>query len=152
MTTPDIRTALERLVELDDRKGPAPAIANAWTDAIATARAALAEPVGVGASDDAWWHELVSEIARVQHVAAGEGQGPRFDLAEAVVRWCHPAPPAPEPPTDEQLLESAAKALGYKFIPSDESCLTAEASELLGFARAVLDRWGTPNPITEELK
>jgi hypothetical protein len=61
------------------------------------ARAALAQPEGEGASDDAWWHELVSEIARVQHVAAGEGQGPRFDLAEAVVRWCHPTPPAPEP-------------------------------------------------------
>lgn len=47
--------------------------------------------------DDTWWHELVSEIARVQHVAAGEGQGPRFDLAEAVVRWCRPAAsPVPE--------------------------------------------------------
>jgi hypothetical protein len=56
-----------------------------------------------------------------------------------------PNPPAPdEPPTDEQLLESAAKALGYKSIPSDETCLTAEASELLDFARAVLARWGTP--------
>jgi hypothetical protein len=60
------------------------------------AYAALAQPGGEGPSDDAWWHELVSEIARVQNVAAGEGQGPRFDLAEAVVRWCHPAPPAPE--------------------------------------------------------
>ena len=49
-----------------------------------------------------------------------------------------------EPPTDEQLLESAAKALGYKSIPSDETCLTAEASELLDFARAVLARWGRP--------
>ena len=43
---------------------------------------------------DAWWHELINEIARVQHVAQGEGQGPRFDLAEAVARWCRP--PAPE--------------------------------------------------------
>jgi hypothetical protein len=39
------RTALQRLIQLEDRKGPAPAIANAWTDAIADARAALrAEP------------------------------------------------------------------------------------------------------------
>ena len=44
--------------------------------------------------DDAWlFPELVSEVARVQHVAAGEGQGPRFDLAEAVARCCHPATP-----------------------------------------------------------
>jgi hypothetical protein len=35
------RTALQRLIQLEDRKGPAPAIANAWTDAIADARAAL---------------------------------------------------------------------------------------------------------------
>jgi hypothetical protein len=48
MTTPNIRAALERLIELEDAKGPAPAIANAWTDAIAAARAALAEPVGEG--------------------------------------------------------------------------------------------------------
>ena len=49
--------------------------------------------------DDAWFHELVSEVARVQHVAAGEGQGPRFDLAEAVARCCHPAtlPPLSHP-------------------------------------------------------
>ena len=55
---------------------------------------------------------------------------------------------APEPvregPSDEELLESAAKALGYKSIPSDETCLTAEAGELLAFARAVLARWGRP--------
>jgi hypothetical protein len=39
------RTALQRLIQLEDRKGPAPAIANAWTDAIVDARAALkAEP------------------------------------------------------------------------------------------------------------
>jgi len=47
-------------------------------------------------------------------------------------------------PTDEELLETAAKSLGYKHIPSDENCLTAEASELLDFARAVLARWGRP--------
>jgi hypothetical protein len=51
----------------------------------------------VGSTDDSWWHELINEIARVQHVALGEGQGPRFDLAEAVGRWCRPVtPPAPQ--------------------------------------------------------
>lgn len=54
-----------------------------------------------------------------------------------------PAPqPAPQEPTDDELLESAAKALGYKSIPSDETYLTAEAGELLAYARAVLARWG----------
>jgi hypothetical protein len=47
-------------------------------------------------------------------------------------------------PTDEELLESAAKALGYKSIPSDETCPIVEAGELLAYARAVLARWGTP--------
>ena len=54
------------------------------------------------------------------------------------------AEPVGEGPTDEELLDAAAKALGYKSIPSDETFLTAEASELLAFARAVLARWGHP--------
>lgn len=49
-------------------------------------------------------------------------------------------------PSDEELLEAAAKALGYKSIPSDETCLTAEAAELLTFAHAVLARWCCPTP------
>jgi len=44
--TLSIRTALERLVHLEGRKGPASAIANAWTDAIADARAALRAETG----------------------------------------------------------------------------------------------------------
>jgi hypothetical protein len=57
----------------------------------------------------------------------------------------------PEPaPTDEELLESAAKALGYKSIPSDETCPIVEAGELLAFARAVLARWGTPANTTSQ--
>jgi hypothetical protein len=76
MSTPDIRTALERLVELEDAKGAAPAIANAWTDAIAAARAVLAaEPVVKGPTND----ELL-------------------DLARAIIdHWNPPATPAPEP-------------------------------------------------------
>ena len=54
--------------------------------------------------DDDWWHELVNEIARVQHVALGEGQGPRFDLAKTVEFLRRPTPPAPEP--GEQPLSS----------------------------------------------
>jgi hypothetical protein len=65
------------------------------------------------------------------------------------------AQPEPVAPTDEELLESAAKALGYKSIPSDETCPIVEAGELLAFARAVLARWGTPAnqpvPVSERL-
>ncbi len=65
------------------------------------------------------------------------------------------AEPEPEGPTDDELLEVAAKALGYKSIPSDETCLTAEAGELLAYARAVLARWGRPAikpvPVSERL-
>jgi hypothetical protein len=75
-------------------------------------------------------------------------------LAQAILghpgsAWHPPdnlAQPAGEGPTDEELLEAAAKALGYKSIPSDETCLTAEASELLAFAHAILARWGRPIP------
>jgi len=51
-----------------------------------------------------------------------------------------------EGPTDEELLESAAKALGYKSIPIDHEggAVEAYSSELLAFARAVLARWGRP--------
>jgi hypothetical protein len=54
------------------------------------------------------------------------------------------AQPKPVAPTEEALLECAAKALGYRHIPKSETCLTAEADELLAFARAVLARYGTP--------
>jgi hypothetical protein len=57
------------------------------------------------------------------------------------------AQPKPVAPTDEALLECAAKALGYKHIPKYETCLTAEADELLVFARAVLARWGATPPL-----
>jgi hypothetical protein len=52
--------------------------------------------------------------------------------------------PKPVAPTDEALLECAAKALGYYHIPQAETCLTATADELLVFARAALARWGRP--------
>jgi len=67
----------------------------------------------------------------------------RWDDAIAAARAALAAAPEREP-SDEELLESAAKALGYKSIPSDETCLTAEAGEMLAFARAVLARWGRP--------
>jgi len=47
-------------------------------------------------TDEAWWDELINEIARVQYVAAGEGQGGQIDLAKAVELWRRPAA-LPEP-------------------------------------------------------
>ena len=165
MTTPSIRTVLERLVELDKRiEDVIPGIEiDNWIDAMDAARAALkpkpegqrptdgdlydlaeqfngdpvaamrhalelwgnplqgapepgenlatpsAPPPQTPPTDDAW-RELVSEIARVQHVAAGEGQGARFDLAKAVELWRHPAaPPEPETLAARPLLERVAK-------------------------------------------
>ena len=75
------------------------------------------------------------------------GGGPPEDTADAdLITRARTAlaQPEPEGPTDDELLESAAKALGYKSIPSDETCLTAEAGELIAYARAVLARWGRP--------
>jgi len=159
MTTPNIRTALKRLVELDKRiEDVIPGIEiDNWIDAMDAARAALkpddmppaplseddlrqrwnqqadeynqwesldfceqlawAQALAIRAdrhaaalkakpqtppTDDAW-HELISEIARVQHVAAGEGQGGRIDLAKAVKLWCRPAA-SPEPETPAEAL------------------------------------------------
>jgi hypothetical protein len=41
-----MRSALKRLIELEDQNGPNPAIANSWTDAIADARTALLKTPG----------------------------------------------------------------------------------------------------------
>jgi hypothetical protein len=50
----------------------------------------------------------------------------------------------PQGPTDEELLEIAAKSLGYYCIPKDDTnYLYAVAGELLVFARTVLARWGS---------
>lgn len=57
------------------------------------------------------------------------------------------AEPEPEGPSDEQLLQMAADAIGYESIKIGEyecegSAIEAYGSELLSFARAVLARWG----------
>jgi hypothetical protein len=83
MSTPDIRAALERLIELEDDKGPAPAIANAWTDAITRARAALAEPVGEGPTD-----EKLIQLAidtRLYRFQATAGDPVQYEMTEQQV-------------------------------------------------------------------
>jgi len=65
MTTPNIRTALERLVELDKRiEDVIPGIEiDNWIDAMDAARAALDEPEGEGPTpiDYRRWHDAHSE-------------------------------------------------------------------------------------------
>ena len=99
----DIRAALERLVELSEQR----AIASAWTDAIAAARAALAEPVGeqhviqpykfTESGDGPTDEELLAMRSWSSHSHTFDSD--LVDFARAVLaRWCHPAaPPAPEP-------------------------------------------------------
>ncbi len=77
--------------------------------------------------NDAWWRELINEIARVQHVAASEGQGGRMDLAKAVELWCRPAtPPAPEvgeaiQPTGRSGLTWEAAIQGLRGVLADQT-------------------------------
>jgi alkylhydroperoxidase/carboxymuconolactone decarboxylase family protein YurZ len=52
------------------------------------------------------------------------------------------AQPEPEGPSDEELLETAADAVGYEHVPTDETCLS--------LARAVLARWGQAQQNGEE--
>ena len=92
-----------------------------------TFRALCAELVATWDKDYPW-----------DHVDDPEIMGALLDRARAELAKPEPAP------TDEALLECAAKALGYKHIPKYEDFLTATADELLVFARAALARWGTP--------
>ena len=102
----DIRDALERLVELEDAKGPAPAIADAWTDAIAAARAALAQPEPEGVTDEELEDFALqngggyfncdcqeeADILTRKHIS---------NYRAVLARWGHPAPPAPAPEVGE---------------------------------------------------
>jgi hypothetical protein len=124
--------AMRRALEL---WGPLQQVTPAPGENLATppAPAPKAEP-----TDDAWWHELINEIARVQHVAAGLGQGGQVDLAEAVKLWCHPAtPPAPVAvPVSERLrgVRAGIRA-GYN----------------LGHHHTVEGGWGDPDEVADDI-
>lgn len=93
-----------------------------------------APPAPAPEPDDAWWYELVNEIARVQHIALGKGQGPRFDLAEAVRRWYQPTPPAlPAPESGELVAWLKEEAESYR-----NTCGTNLASQNLDNAATLL--------------
>ena len=96
MTTPTIRAALERLIELQDDTRPTSAIAGAWIDAIAAARAALAaEPVVEGPTE-ALVDDLFNRFADSCDEYGLWSMG-KDGLRAALARWGHPTPPAPEP-------------------------------------------------------
>jgi len=107
MTTPSIRAALERLVEIDDVNSinGADPDTTAWTDAIATARAALAaEPAGeVPSIDDI--RELCLDNELVMFVDSSDFHTVVVAILEiahtVLARWGRPAtPPAPRPEGD----------------------------------------------------
>jgi hypothetical protein len=85
--------------------------------------------------------------AELLAIIPAHGTGDPNSLVVARARAALAAEPVGEGPTDEELLESAAKALGYKRIPIDHEGEAVEAysSELLAFARAVLAKWGRPS-------
>jgi hypothetical protein len=118
---------------------------------------------------DEAWQEFIEQVQRAQHVAIREGESPRFDLVEcALALWREAIPPVPEPvvPTDEEIMElmpqqmrddlaNAARALaGFdranaKAAGAMRIILNRQA---VNHVRAVLARWGTPNPITKGFK
>jgi hypothetical protein len=90
MTTPDFRTLCAELLQpLAEYDGANPY--HEHRALITRARAALAEPVGEGPSE--------SNVAELFYRHMGEGSEVGFEnaIAEALARWGHPTPPAPEP-------------------------------------------------------
>ena len=65
-----------------------------------------------------------------------EDNGYGIDELEALLDRADAALSQPEPqgPTDKDLLETAAQAVGYEHAPTDETCVA--------LSRAVLARWG----------
>ena len=82
---------------------------------------------------------MAEELDRYRYIATDDRRSthPLSDEARAYL-----AQPEPEEPTDEKLLETAADAVGYEHVPTDETCLS--------LARALLARWGrsTPQPVS----
>jgi hypothetical protein len=72
----------------------------------------LAEGDGVGPSDKGW-QEFIEQLQHVQHVALGEGAGPRFDLVEfALEAWRSTTNPRPIPVAERLPTEADCDAEG----------------------------------------
>ena len=96
MSTPAIRAALERLIELDKGiQGISGIPVDDWTDAIAAARAALAQPEGEGPSDEAPYED--APVWSGSRDAAAWQAGRQNGWSVALARWGRPtALPAPD--------------------------------------------------------
>ena len=131
MSTPGIRAALERLVELSEQR----AIASAWTDAIAAARAALAEPVAEGPTDE--------DLYDLADVFNGD---PVPAMRRALELWGRPAaPPAPEVGEVGELVAA---------LEADAECAEVEHYDLCNMtadqmrrAAALLQQQAAPAPV-----
>ena len=137
----DIRAALERLVRAYDNNEGLP-IAE-W---IATARAALAEPVGEGPSDQ----EIADVFSQGCRDPSRPYEPPFLGGARAVLaKWGHPAaPPAPE--VGEGPSDALVDDLFNRFADScDEYGLWSMGKEGL---RAALTRWARPAAPPPSLK
>jgi hypothetical protein len=142
MSVPNIHSALERLVELRDADA---AWGLHWDDAIAAARAALAQPEGEGGSDYDQEGAIAAVILDHSRVAASLGYpDPERNLGRvlresdfgvtaraSLARWGHPAtPPAPEVGEVGELVNSLTLISDGMNAPTD-SWVVARAGTLL---------------------
>jgi hypothetical protein len=68
-----------------------------------------AEPQQGAPSDEAW-QKFIEQLQQVQYVAQGEGQGPRFDLAEFAVTAWHYGAQAVAGEADSDVIRALVKA------------------------------------------
>ena len=157
MSTPTMRAALERLVELDDAASALGADPDmtAWDDAIAAASAALkAEPVKEGPSE-----RIVSIAKAVQECAFAHESDARLignvcaedvaDLCDALIdRWAHPATPAApeagEGPSAADLLPVEPPNLPTTMAMQYRSAWREGVEDGWNEARSILARWARP--------
>jgi hypothetical protein len=149
MTNPNLRAVLERLVKTDDGCSAAE-----WSDAIAAARAALAQPEPEPPADG----EVAEFVARLKRYAE---EGTPLRLMPSIVARAADllerlAPqPVPEGPTDEEIMalmpqqmheDLAAAARAMAGFDSPKAAMGAIRNILnchaVDHARAVLARWG----------
>jgi hypothetical protein len=110
---------------------------DAWQDIRQRLKSALTQPQPEGPTE--------SDVTELFYRYVGEGSEVGFEnaIAEALARWGRPAiEPEPEGPTDEEIFNLALEHnISYSLI--DGSVMRGDA---LSFARAVLSRWGRPEP------
>jgi hypothetical protein len=158
MNTPDIRTAVERLIQLHDTCCPhnvdAISGTSPWDDAISDIRAALkANPEGESPRPDSDWVAvaLVAQDMRSRGLAEQVTAEELLKLANG--KRLQPGRPSPTPPATEALGEAlAARPLLEKVARLENSVGTifAEVRQLAGQAAAWLRSNPPGQPVTIE--